>query len=116
MLLALKQPTHEDDENESGQRPHQRAQQAVANALVDEPEASREHESGGHSVGRPEPSPGEILYEDERQRPYPCRHSRKQREEEDFDCGRQLHTTYLRPYLSILQQASLPGARPRYRL
>ena len=71
MLITLKKPTHEDDENQSSQRTHQRAQQSVVYALVDEPEASREHEPCGHSVGRPEPAPTEILHEDERQRPIP---------------------------------------------
>src|SRR5215210_2187070 len=95
MLVALQQLAHDDDEHEPGQGPRQRAQQAVVDALVDEAEARREHEPGGQRVGGPEPSPGEALYEDEGESPYPGGHGREQREEKDLNRARYLHTLTL---------------------
>ena len=50
MLVALKHLAHEYDEDEPDDAPRQRARHAVVHALVEEAEASREHESCGYGV------------------------------------------------------------------
>ncbi len=82
------------DEDQAEQGPRQRAQGPVIHALVDQVEASSEHEPGRDGVGGYEPPACGVLGKGERHGAVPRGRRREQRKEKDRSFSRRFHTLY----------------------